>query len=88
MLPLAGFGLLLYCLWQGGNPIGVAILAAGVLTHVVLTLRLLKATAGGVGGHAEWVRDVSTRPRLRQSPAWIVGSALVALGGSLALFMR
>jgi CheY-like chemotaxis protein len=26
MLPLAGFGMLLYCLWRGGNPIGVALL--------------------------------------------------------------
>ena len=58
------------------------------LEDVVLTLRLMRATAGGVGGHAEWVRDVSTRPRMRQSPAWLVGSVLVALGASLALFMR
>jgi hypothetical protein len=88
MLPLSGFLLLLYCLWRGGNPIGVAVLAAGVVVHVVLLLRLLRATAGGVGGHAEWVRDVSHRPRLERSPAWLVGSALVAIGASLALFTR
>jgi hypothetical protein len=88
MLPLAGFALLLYCLWRDGNPIGIALLAAGVLIHVVLTLRLVRATAGGVGGHAEWVRDVSTRPRMRASPAWLVGAALVAIGASLALFTQ
>ncbi len=88
MLPLSGFLLLLYCLWRGGNPIGVAVLAVGVLIHVVLLLRLMRATTGGVGGHAEWVRDVSHRPRLERSPAWLVGSALVAIGASLALFMR
>lgn len=88
MLPLAGFLLLLYCLWRGGHPIGVALLAAGVVIHLVLTLRLVKATSGGVGGHAEWVRDVETRPRMRTSPAWLLGSALVALGASLALFLR
>jgi hypothetical protein len=87
MLPLAGFALLLYCLWRGGNPVGIVLLASGVMLHLVLMLRLLKATAGGVGGHAEWVRDVSVRPRLRRSPAWLVGSLLVALGASLALFL-
>jgi hypothetical protein len=88
MLPLTGFLLLLYCLWRGGNPIGLALLAAGVLIHVVLTLRLARATSGGVGGHAEWVRDVSTRPRMQASPAWLIGAALVALGASIALFTR
>ena len=67
MLPLTGFLLLLYCLWRGGHPLGVAILAVGVMIHFVLTLRLVKATAGGVGGHAEFVRDVETRPRMQRS---------------------
>ncbi|MFN8600368.1 MAG: hypothetical protein U0842_07835 [Candidatus Binatia bacterium] len=88
MLPLTGFLLLLYCLWRGGHPLGVVLLAIGVMIHFVLTLRLVKATAGGVGGHAEFVRDVETRPRMQRSPAWLVGSLLVALGASLALFMR
>jgi len=85
MLPVAGFALLLYCVWRGGNPLGLALLGIGVGIHVVLMLRLAHATAGGVGGHAEWVRDVSTRPRMRRSPAWLVGFALVALGAALAL---
>lgn len=88
MLPLAGFALLLYCLWRGGNPFGLLVLATGVLVHVVLTLRLAKATRGGVGGHAEWVREVSLRPRLQRNAGWLVGSVLVALGASLALFLR
>jgi len=88
MLPLAGFLMLLYCVWRGGNPIGVGLLGLGVGIHVVLLLRILRATTGGVGGHAEWVRDVSQRPRIERSPAWLIGSALVALGASLALFTR
>ena len=88
MLPVAGFLLLLYCVWRGGHPVGIALLGAGVGIHVVLLLRLMRATAGGVGGHAEWVRDVSVRPRMRRSPAWLVGAALVALGASVALFAR
>ena len=88
MLPLAGFALLLYCVWRGGNPLGLMLLGIGVGIHVVLLLRLVRATAGGVGGHAEWVRDVSLRPRLRRSPAWLVGAALVAVGATVALFAR
>lgn len=88
MLPVAGFALLLYCVWRGGNPIGIALLGLGVGIHVVLLLRLMRATAGGVGGHAEWLRDVSQRPRMRRSPAWLIGSLLSALGASLALFFR
>ena len=88
MLPVAGFLLLLYCLWQGGHPVGIVLLAAGVMIHLVLTLRLAKATSGGVGGHAEWVRDVETRPRMRSSPAWLIGSLLVVSGAAVALFLR
>jgi hypothetical protein len=88
MLPLLGLLLLVYCAWRGGNPFGLALLAAGVLLQVVLALRMLRATQGGVGGHAEWVRDVSLRPRMQRSPAWLVGSALVAIGAAVALFAR
>ncbi|MEW6268767.1 MAG: hypothetical protein AB1689_05650 [Thermodesulfobacteriota bacterium] len=88
MLPLLGVLLLLYCVWRGGNPLGLLLLAAGVLIQVVLALRLARATRGGVGGHAEWVRDVSQRPRLERNPAWLLGSALVAVGAAVALFAR
>ncbi len=88
MMPLLGFALLVYCVLRGGNPLGLVLLAAGVLMHVVLALRMARASTGGVGGHAEWVRDVSSRPRLERSPAWMVGAALVAVGAAIALFTR
>jgi len=87
-MPLAGLLLLLYCVWRGGNPVGLALLAAGVTVHVVLALRMARASVGGVGGHAEWVRDVSKRPRLARSPGWMAGAALVAIGACVALFAR
>ena len=68
--------------------LGLALLAAGVLIQVVLALRVMRATQAGVGGHAEWVRDVSVRPRLQRNPAWLLGSALVAIGAAVALFAR
>ncbi|HEY8514614.1 MAG TPA: hypothetical protein VIS07_03765 [Candidatus Binatia bacterium] len=88
MLPILGVLLLLYCVWREGNPYGIALLAAGVMLQVMLALRFARATRGGVGGHAEWVRDVSQRPRLERNPGWLLGSALVAIGAAIALFTR
>jgi len=88
MMPLLGLLLLVYCIWRDGNPLGIVILASGVVLHVVLALRMARASVGGVGGHAEWVRDVSGRPRLARSPAWTLGAALVAVGAAIALFTR
>ena len=86
MLQLTTVLLISYCLWRTGPTLGVAVMAAGLLVHVALVLRLGRASMGGVGGHAEWVRDMSTRPRLRRSPAWLVGLALIVLGFVLALW--
>lgn len=86
MIQIAGVALLLYCIGRGGNPIGIALLASGVVLHLVLTVRLLRVTRGAGGGHAEWVREVSDRPRARNTPAWLAGSALVAIGAVVALF--
>ena len=83
MLQVATVALIAYHVWRGGVTLGVALMATGLAVHLTLALRLARATMGGVGGHAEWVRDVSTRPRLRRSPAWFVGLALIVAGLAL-----
>lgn len=80
MIPLAALVALLFFAWRGAGVIALALLAAGFLVTFVLSLRVLRASVGGVGGHAEWVRDVSVRPRLGRSPGWAAGVALVAAG--------
>ncbi|MBM4267663.1 MAG: hypothetical protein FJ144_13795 [Deltaproteobacteria bacterium] len=84
MLILLPVLLLAYFLWHGGSALGIGLIAAGLLVELALTLRLLRATVGGVGGHAEWVRDVSKRPRLQRSPAWLLATALVLAGAAIA----
>lgn len=86
MLLLLTVALLAYFVWRGGNPLGIGLIAAGLLVEMVLVLRLLRATVGGVGGHAEWVRDVSRRPRLQRSPGWLGAAALVIAGAAIALW--
>ena len=81
MLLLLPIALLVYFAWQGGNPLGIALIVAGLVLEVVLALRMVRATVGGVGGHAEWVRDVSGRPRLERDPKWLWATGLVVLGG-------
>jgi hypothetical protein len=85
MLPLATLALIAWTLWRGGSPLGAALMAAGLLVHLALGLRLARTTLGGVGGHAEWLRDTSTRPRLRRSPGWLAGLALILAGLAVAL---
>jgi hypothetical protein len=85
MLPLATLAAIVWCMWHGANPLGIALMGAGLFIHVALTLRLVQASTGGVGGHAEWVRERSRRPRLERSPAWVVGLALILLGLLIAL---
>ena len=66
---------------------GMALITLGLVIEAVLLLRLVRATAGGVGGHAEWVRDVSVRPRLQRHPLWGWATALVVIGAAIA-FLR
>lgn len=86
MLLLLPIVLLAYFAWRGGNAIGIALIAAGLLGEIVLALRMLRASVGGVGGHAEWVRDVSRRPRLDRDPRWLWATALVVMGAVIASF--
>ena len=86
MLPLATLVLIGYCLWHGASALGIALMVAGLVVHLALALRLARASMGGVGGHAEWVRDLSTRPRLRRSPGWLVGFVLILAGAAVAVW--
>ena len=85
LLPLT-LMLIAYGLWRGGSPVGVGLMSLGFLVHLWVTLRLTRATVEPVGGHAEWVREGSTRPRIAASPAWGVGLALVVAGLLLVLW--
>jgi hypothetical protein len=86
MIPLAALVALIFFAWQHAGPAPLALLAAAFLITFVQSLRILKASVGGVGGHAEWVRDVSLRPRLGRSSAWAVGLAFLAAGIALGLW--
>ena len=67
------------------RPLELGLLAAGLVVQVVLIARLMCTTLGGVGGHAEWVRTMSVRPRLDRSPGWGLGIALAVAGVVAAL---
>jgi len=86
MLLLLPIGLLAYFAWAGGNGLGIALIALGFVIELTLALRMVRASVGGVGGHAEWVRDVSRRPRLARDPTWLWATVLVLLGAALAAF--
>jgi hypothetical protein len=83
MILLATLALLAWALWQGAPLGAVACLLAGLVIEVALVLRLARASTGGVGGHAEWVRERAVRPRLLQSPAWLAAMMLVVAGVGL-----
>jgi hypothetical protein len=85
VLPLVTLALIAWTAWRGGSALGIGLMAAGLLVHVALGVRMMRASMGGVGGHAEWVRESSTRPRLARSPAWLAGLVLVLAGLGVAL---
>jgi hypothetical protein len=86
VLQLATLVLIAYSIWRGAPRVAIALMAAGLLVHLALMLRLARASLGGVGAHAEWVRDVATRRRLRESPAWLVGLLLILAGFAFGLW--
>jgi hypothetical protein len=83
---LATLAAIAYGLWRGAAPLALMLMAAGLAVHAVLIVRLARASLGGVGAHADWIRARSTRPRLRRSPAWHAGTALVVAGLGVALW--
>jgi len=76
---------LLWACVAGARPLALGLLTAGLAVQIVLAIRLVRTTLGGVGGHAEWVRAVALRPRLDRSPGWGVGVALAVAGVIAAL---
>ena len=85
MLPIVTLIALVWAAVAGARPLALCLLAAGLFVQVVLTARLVRATFGGVGGHGEWVRAMSVRPRLDRAPAWGLGIALAVAGVLAAL---
>ena len=77
--------LLVWLAWRGAPAMALGFVATGWLLHVLMTARLVRAQLGGAGGHAEWVRASSLRPRIRRSPAWWWGWSLMAVGVALAV---
>ena len=87
MLLLLPIGLLVYFAWRGGNPLGIALIGVGLVVELALVLAVVRASVGGVGGHAEWVRDVSRRPRLARNPGWLWATGLVVVGALVAALL-
>ena len=83
LLPLLLLG---FFAWRGGHTLGIAMICAGLLIEVLLALRLLRASVGGVGGHAEWVREVARRPGIDRDPAWL-GATLLVVAGAVVAFV-
>lgn len=83
LLPLILLG---FFAWRGGHALGIIMICAGLVIELVLAMRLLRASVGGVGGHAEWVREVARRPRIDRDPAWLAATMLV-LAGALVAFV-
>jgi hypothetical protein len=86
MLLLVTLAVLAWVLWRGAPGLGAGLVAAGLVVQLAQLGRLARASAGGVGGHAEWVREASTRRRLRESPLWLLGVGLVAAGALVCFF--
>jgi hypothetical protein len=80
MILLATVTLLGWALWQGAPVVVVACLLAALGIELIIVLRLARISTGGVGGHAEWIRERAVRPRLARSPAWLAATALVVAG--------
>ncbi len=85
VIALGTLAALIWFAWRGAPVAGLVLLALAAAIEGRLLWRLARATAGGVGGHAEWVRDVSLRPRLRSSRGWALAAALAVAGSLLCL---
>ena len=85
MVPVLTAIAFVWALVARARPLALGLLGAGLVVQVVLTARLMRTTLGGVGGHAEWVRATSVRPRLDRSLGWGLGIALAVAGVLAAL---
>jgi hypothetical protein len=80
MLPLVSAGLLAYFVWSGASTLVMVLVGAGLVLSIGLSLRLANQLQSGTGGHAEWVRDVTTRTEAIRSPGWVLSLLLVSAG--------
>lgn len=80
MLPLVAAGILLYFALTGSSTLAMLLVGAGFVWIVGLSLRLANQLQSGTGGHAEWVRDVTTRTAAIRSPGWLLSLLLVVSG--------
>ena len=80
MLPLVSAGLLAYFAWSGAWTRVMVLGGAGLVLSIGLSLRLANQLQSGTGGHAEWVRDVTTRTAAIRSPGWVLSLLLVSAG--------
>ena len=58
----------------------MVLVGAGLVLSIGLSLRLANQLQSGTGGHAEWVRDVTTRTAAIRSPGWVLSLLLVSAG--------
>jgi len=80
VLPLVAAGILLYFALTGSSTLAMLLVGAGFVWSVGLSLRLANQLQSGTGGHAEWVRDVTTRTAAIRSPGWLLSLLLVVSG--------
>ena len=88
MVVLATLALIAWAIWRDASGLAVGLMVSGLLVHVLLAVRLGRSLEGGIGGHAEWVREMSLRPRLARGPAGLVGLALICAGLVVAAVSR
>ena len=80
MLPVVAVALLIYFAFAGASWIVWLLVGAGLVVSLGLSLRLANQLQSGTGGHAEWVRDVTTRTAAIRSPGWVFSFLLVSAG--------
>ena len=86
MLPLIAAALLACLAFAGASWIALGLVGAGLVLSLGLSLRLANQLQSGTGGHAEWVRDVTTRTEAIRSPGWVLSFLLVSAGTLVWLF--
>lgn len=80
MLPWVALACFLLAWWADASLTSLGLLGAAGLVGLGLSLRLANQLQSGTGGHAEWVRDVTSRQAAIRSPGWVAGWLLLAAG--------
>ncbi len=85
MQPLIALICFVFSWWVGASFVSLGLVGAAGLLGLALSLRLANQLQSGTGGHAEWVRDVTSRQAAIRSPGWGLAWILLAGGGLLGL---